>query len=155
MRLLLAFAAALAVCAPALAHSYKAGDLAIDHPWSRPAGAGMNGAGYLKVTNAGKAADVLLAVETPVAARAEIHRGSSVGGVMRMTKLSRGLVVPAGATVVLAPGGNHLMLLKLKRPLKIGDKVPATLVFKRAGRVKVSFSVQAAPAGAKERRHNH
>ncbi|HYG26208.1 MAG TPA: copper chaperone PCu(A)C [Caulobacteraceae bacterium] len=143
-----ALAAALAVSAPALAHSYKKGELAIGHPWSRPAAAGMNGAGYLSVTNNGKAADVLVAVESPAAATVEIHEASTAGGVMRMRKLPDGLAIAPGATVSLKPGGNHLMLLKLKRPLKVGDKVAATLVFKRAGRVKVSLSVQAAPAAA-------
>ena len=148
----LALAAALAIAAPALAHSYKAGDLAVGHPWSRPAAAGMNGAGYLTVTNSGKAADVLVAVEAPVAARVEIHQASTVGGVMRMKKL-HGLPIPAGATVALKPGGDHLMLLKLKQPLKIGDKVPATLVFKRAGRVEVTLNVQAPPAETSAHHH--
>jgi copper(I)-binding protein len=146
--------AAIAICAPAAAHQYKAGGLTIGHPWSRPAAVGMNGVGYLTVTNAGKTPDTLIAVETPAAGKADIHTGSVKGGVMRMRKLPHGLTIPAGRTATLAPGGDHLMLLKLKQPLKVGDKVPATLVFRRAGRVAVSFSVQAAPPVAKpDHRH--
>lgn len=150
-----ALAAALAVSAPALAHSYKVGDLSIGHPWSRPAAAGMNGAGYLTVTNPGKTADVLVKVETPIATRVEIHEGSMAGGIMRMKHLPKGLPIPAGGSVALQPGGNHLMLIKLKQPLKVGDKVPAALVFRKAGRVDVSFSVQAAPPAAKPMEHQH
>ena len=146
--------AALALCAPASAHQYKAGDLTIGHPWSRPAAAGMNGAGYLTVTNAGKLPDTLIAVETAAAGKVDIHEGSMKGGIMRMGRMTHGLAIPGGRSVALAPGGNHLMLLKLKQPLKVGDKVPATLVFRRAGRVAVSFSVQAAPPAVKlDHRH--
>jgi copper(I)-binding protein len=146
--------AAIAVCAPASAHQYKLGDLTIGHPWSRPAAVGMNGAGYLTVTNTGKAADTLIAVETAVAGKVDIHTGSMKGGIMRMARMTHGLTIPAGKTAALAPGGDHLMLLKLKQPLKVGDKVPATLVFRRAGRVAVSFSVQAAPPAVKLDHHH-
>jgi copper(I)-binding protein len=46
-------AASLAVAVPAIAHEIGAGALNIVHPWARPAAAGMNGALYVKVTNAG------------------------------------------------------------------------------------------------------
>jgi copper(I)-binding protein len=147
----LAVAFAIAACSPAAAHQYKAGELSVGHPWSRPAAVGMTGAGYLTVTNSGDEGDVLLRVETPAAARVEIHESSTDGGVMRMKKL-RNLPIPPNGRVVLGPGGNHLMMLKLKRPLGIGDKVPATLVFKRAGRVEVKFLVQAGP---RKNKHGH
>jgi copper(I)-binding protein len=150
--LLIAAALLFAACSPAGAHQYKLGDLAIGHPWSRPAGVGMTGAGYLTVTNKGSKPDVLLAVEAPAAAWVEIHEGSVTDGVSRMKKVP-GLTVPAGGTLTLAPGGNHLMMMKLKEPLAVGDKVPATLVFKRAGRVEVSFSVQ--QPKAPEEAHHH
>ncbi|MGE5500427.1 MAG: copper chaperone PCu(A)C [Ignavibacteriales bacterium] len=145
MKRLAALIAAVAVATPAAAHEYKAGDLAIGHPWSRPAAAGMNGAGYLTVTNAGSKPDVLLKVETPAAERVEIHQGSMAGGVMSMKELPNGMPVPAGGAATFAPGGNHLMMVRLKQALKTGDKIPATLVFQRAGRVDVEFAVQATP----------
>jgi copper(I)-binding protein len=149
--LLIAAAVLFAACSPAGAHQYKLGDLAIGHPWSRPAGVGMTGAGYLTVTNKGSKPDVLLSVEAPAAAWVEIHEGSVTDGVARMKKVP-GLTVPAGGTLTLAPSGNHLMMMKLKQPLAVGDKVPATLVFKRAGRVEVSFAVQQ-PAPPEEHHH--
>jgi copper(I)-binding protein len=153
--LLIAAALVFAACSPAGAHQYKLGELAIGHPWSRPAGVGMTGVGYLTVANAGAKDDVLQRVETPVAEWVEIHEGSVTDGVARMKKMS-GLTVPAGGKLTLAPGGNHLMMMKLKQPLAVGDKVPATLFFKRAGRVEVSFAVQAAPpATAPAAEHHH
>jgi copper(I)-binding protein len=134
--------AILAVGAPAQAHQYRAGELHIAHPSSRPAAEGMNGVGYLTVTNMGQTPDVLLAVETPAAKRVEIHESSTAGGIMRMRRLRGGVPLPAKSKVVLGPAGTHLMMLKLKRPFAVADKVPATLVFKRAGRVEVWFLVQ-------------
>lgn len=148
-------AAVVALAAPALAHSYKVGELSVGHPWSRPAAAGMNGAGFLSVANAGSAGDVLVAVEAPIATSVEIHEGSVVDGVARMKALPKGLAIPAGATVALQPGGHHLMFLKLKQPMKAGDKVPATLVFEKAGRVEVTFSVQAGAPSAKGKDGHH
>ena len=63
-------------------------------------------------------------------------------GVMTMRALDNGLVIEPGKTVKLAPGGYHLMMFDLKSPLKQGDKLPVTLEFERAGKVKLSFEVQ-------------
>ena len=134
-------AAALLLAAPAAAHQYSKGTLNIVHPSSRPAAKGMTGVGYLTVSNTGQRPDVLLAVESPVAARVEIHASSNVGGVSRMSRL-KSVPVPAKGRAKLEPGATHLMLIKLKRPLAIGDKVPATLVFRDAGRVPIEFLVQ-------------
>lgn len=150
---LAAAALALAACGPAQSHSYDIGDLKVGHPWSRPAAEGMNGAGYLSVVNAGTAPDRLVAVETPAAARVQIHETSTDGGVMRMRLLEGGLPIAAGERVELAPGGTHIMFLKLTRPLAAGEKIPATLVFEKAGRLAVEFSVQAG-AGRKKSPHD-
>ena len=47
----------------------------------------------------------------------------------------------AGGRVTFAPGGYHLMFLGLKRPLKVGDSLAATLVFASGARVKTAFAV--------------
>jgi copper(I)-binding protein len=134
---------ALLIAAPASAASptdFVARDLKILHPWTRPAAQGGNAAGYLTIANSG-AADVLLAVETPVA-RASLHRSSMQAGMSSMREMGQGLAAPARQTVVLAPGGDHIMLAGLTRPLTAGQKIPATLVFQRAGRVKIEISVE-------------
>lgn len=142
----LAFAAALTlIAAPVLAASST---VQVSQAWSRPAPQGGNGAGYAVIRNIGPAADTLIAVATPVAGRAEIHESMIMNGQAMMHPRPGGLPVPAGATVALKPGGWHIMLMGLKQPLKAGDHYPATLTFKKAGKVTVQFSVQAtAPAG--------
>lgn len=136
-----------AVAGAAAVRDVAAGALRITDPWSRPA-PGKVGAGYMTVTNTGPIPDRLIGGESPLADRLEIHEMSMDGGVMRMRKLDRGLTLAPDATVRLEPGGYHIMLIGLKRPLKLGQTVPATLRFERAGAVKVVFTVQQPPQPA-------
>jgi copper(I)-binding protein len=112
--------------------------------WSRPAVAAANGVGYMTVTNPRTTADALVRVETPLAARVEMHSSSMAGGVMSMKKLER-VAVPARGHVAFAPGGSHLMLIGLTRTLGAGDKVPATLTFASGAKVQTTFAVGVTP----------
>src|SRR5690348_9692952 len=147
----IAFAAAITtlLSAPLHAEDVKAGDLLISQAWSRqtPSGAKVAG-GYLTVENKGTTADRLVSGSGDVAGRIEIHEMAMEGGVMTMRPVDKGLVIDPGKTVKLAPGGNHLMLMDLKTPLKQGDKVPLTLQFEKAGKVSVSLDVQGIGAQA-------
>jgi copper(I)-binding protein len=146
-----AFALALAGFVPAAAHGYVLGALKIGHPWTRPTPNGApTAAGYLTVTNSGAQADRLLGGSSPLVNRIEVHQMSMDGAVMRMRELKDGLALPPGATVRLEPGGYHLMLVGPKAPFKVGDHIPATLKFARAGAIKVEFHVQASPPAAED-----
>jgi copper(I)-binding protein len=141
------------LAAPALAEEVKVGDLVITQAWSRatPGGAKI-GSGYLTIENKGAAPDRLISGSTDVADKLQIHEMATTNGVMTMRPLDNGLTIEPGKTVKLAPGGYHLMLFDLKNPLKQGDKVPVTLEFEKAGKVKLSLDVQGigaqGPAGA-------
>jgi len=124
--------------APALAGE----GIVVSDPWAR-ASVTATGAAYLTLENAGEADDALVAVRSNVAEKAEIHDMTMDGMVMRMRKLER-LALPAGETVRLAPGGLHIMLIRLHGPLAEGDAVPLTLVFETAGEIEVSAAVQKA-----------
>ena len=146
--LTLAAATAVAVSSPVLAKDAKAGPIRIETLWARPTPPGApTGGAYMTLVNTGAQADRLLGGSSPVSARLEVHEMSMADGIMRMRKLD-GLAIPAGGTVALKPGGLHIMLIGLKQPLKIGDRVPATLRFEKAGEVAVEFRVQAPPAAA-------
>ena len=109
----------------ALANDSRLGSLEIGQPWARAtASTAPTGGGFLTITNKGTTADRLIAVRTPVAEQAEIHEMKMDGNVMRMRALDGGLEIPAGATVTLAPGGFHLMLMGLKAPLVRDTRVP-------------------------------
>jgi copper(I)-binding protein len=146
-----AYAALLAslFAAPVQAQEAKAGDLVISQAWSRatPGGAKIAG-GYLTIDNKGSAPDRLVSVAGDVAGKVEIHEMAMNNGVMTMRPLDKGLPIEPGKTVKLAPGGYHLMLMDLKKPLKQGDKVPVTLKFEKAGEVKLALDVQGVGAQA-------
>jgi periplasmic copper chaperone A len=141
------------LAAPARAEEVKAGDLVITQAWSRatPGGAKIGG-GYLTIENKGSTPDRLIGGSADVADKIQVHEMAMNNGVMTMRSLDDGLTIEPGKTVKLAPGGYHLMMLDLKGPLKQGDKVPVTLEFEKAGKVKLSLDVQGvgaqAPAGA-------
>ena len=139
----LAFAGALTVATLTQAHAYDLGDLTIDQPWSRatPAAAPV-GAGYLVVTNKGKADDRLVSAGADVSAKVEIHEMAVVDGVMRMRALDRGIVVPAGGKVEFKPGGYHIMFIGLKQPLAKDTSFKGTLTFEKAGTIEVEYKVQ-------------
>ena len=124
------------------------GAIEIDAPWSRPASAGGNGVGYLKITNNGTDADVLVGASSDVADRVEVHETSiDDKGVASMKKLDT-VELKSGQSIELKPAGMHIMFMGLKEPLKEGGVVKAQLKFKKAGDVAVELAVKtAAPAG--------
>jgi len=113
----------------------------VDQAWVRATAPGQPVAGaYLKVESAQAAA--LVAVRTPVTARAEIHEMKMEGGIMKMRPVTR-IELPAGKTVELKPGGYHLMLMNIAKPLRAGETVPITLVIEGADKKRQEVEVKA------------
>jgi copper(I)-binding protein len=134
---------ALLAATPTLAESYKIGTLQIDQPWARatPPSAPAGG-GFLRITNSGTTPDRLVSASSPAADLVQVHEMKMDGSVMRMREVEKGLEIPAGGSVTLAPGAYHLMMMGLKGPLKQGTTVPVTLVFEKAGKIDVQLSVE-------------
>jgi copper(I)-binding protein len=159
-RIFAAFVAALAtvflLAFPLSAHDYRIGDLKIDHPWARatPGGARVAG-GYMTITNTGKEPDRLIGGSAVPAGIFEVHEMKMEGNVMRMRALSNGLEIKPGQTVELKPGGLHVMFIDLKSPLKEGDSIKGTLVFKKAGTIEVEYKVEARGASGGHGGHSH
>jgi periplasmic copper chaperone A len=128
---------------PLRAEEVKAGDIVITQAWARatPGGAKIGG-GYLTIENKGSAPDRLIGGSAEIAGKVEVHEMAMKNGVMTMRPLDNGLTIEPGKTVKLAPGGYHLMMFDLKGPLKQGDKLPLTLDFEKAGKVKLSLDVE-------------
>ena len=114
----------------------------IQGAWSRatPPGAKV-AAGYMTLLNKSASPDRLIGASSPAAARVETHTMEMKGDVMRMREV-KGYDVPAKGSFELKPGGAHLMLVDIKRPLKEGEKVPLVLRFEKAGEVKTELAVQ-------------
>lgn len=146
------YAAALLVAlfaAPVLSTSgFAAEKVTAGNAWARATAPGQKAAGvYMELVSAADA--VLVGVETPVAARAELHIMSMDGGVMRMRAVDQ-IELPARKTVKLAPGGLHVMLIDIRQPLKAGDKVPLVLKVRGADAALAPIKVEAEvrPVGA-------
>ena len=120
-----------------------AGAIRVENAWARATAPGqIAGSGYFTLINAGDQPDQLIAVSTPIAAQAEIHRTSMDGGVMRMRELTEGLALPARSRVELKPGGTHLMFMSLQSPFVAGSSFPVTLKFRTAGEVTLRLRVE-------------
>ena len=119
----------------------RLGELVIEQPWARASiGTGRPAAAYVKIRNDGTQDETLLAVSTPMSGMAEVHTMSIKDGVMRMGPAGP-VEIPAGGKVLLAPGGLHIMMMKLKKALIKGKTVEITLSFKRSGKIKVTAPI--------------
>ncbi len=145
----LALALAAGLCAPlAGAHDYTLGNLAIGHPWARATAPGAPvGGAYLSIDNKGGTEDRLVAASSPVAKSVELHQMAMEGGTMKMRAVEGGIAIPPKYQVTLRPGGYHLMMMGLAKPLVAGTRVPLKLSFEHAGTIDVELAVEAMGAG--------
>ena len=122
------------------AASAQTGELAVDNAWARATpGKSETGAAYVTIRS--PTADRLMAASTPVAKKAELHTMSMSGMVMKMRPIA-GIDIPAGQAVTLQPGGMHIMLVGLAKPLQTGEAFPLTLTFEKAGSRTVNVAVE-------------
>ena len=137
------------------ARAQQAGTVTVSAPWTRAAGAGGTGAGFMTLRNTGSAPDRVVAVRSPAARLAELHTHIREGDVMRMRPVAA-IDLPPGREVRLQPGGQHIMLIGLTGPLRQGERVPVTLVLERGGEIEVQLPVESAGArGPAASSHQH
>ncbi|MGA0816670.1 MAG: copper chaperone PCu(A)C [Burkholderiaceae bacterium] len=130
---------------PATAKDVKVGSLKIEHGYAMETRPGQpNGGAFIEVENRGKRVERLLSVSFPktVSERGELHTMKHENGKMIMREVPK-FEIPAGGKLKLQPGGDHLMLIGIKEPLKPGSTVKATLQFENAGKVEVDLTVKA------------
>ena len=132
-----------AASTPVAAQEARKGDISVLRPLVRASlGRAPNTAAYFIIRNRGAAPDRLVSAACTCATKAELHEHQMQGGVARMRRVLA-VTAPARGEMAFAPGGRHLMLTGLKRPLRAGAQVEITLVFERAGAVRVPFRVSA------------
>lgn len=113
------FAALMAVSLAAQAQ------VEVQSAWARPTVAGQMGTGaFMRLTS--KDGVRIIGASSAVAGVVEIHEMAMSGSVMQMRPL-KGLDLAPGSTVELKPGGQHMMLMDLKRPLAVGEKIKIEL----------------------------
>lgn len=151
---------ALAACGGGAAEG-----ITVQDAWVRPAPmVGGNGAAYMVIANGDAEDDTLIGASADFAERVEVHEtfaasaedmdadmdmdeGTDMGGdmeggdMMGMRPVER-IVIPAGGSVALEPGGYHIMLFNVQEALAEGDSVTLTLTFEKAGEVTVEAPVR-------------
>ena len=98
-------------------------------------------AGYLVIENRGGDLVELVAVATEAAEQTEIHVMEHKDDRMTMRRVAK-LQIPAGEEVALKPGGTHLMLMELRRPLRDDDEVELVLRFGDGTERRIQMPVQ-------------
>ena len=94
--------------------------------------------GYVTIVNTGRADDRLTSVTSDLAAEVSMHRTTAAGQMEPVTSFT----IPAGGRLVLAKGGNHLMLMNLRRMPAVGDTVTFQLHFAKSAPLTVRVPVQ-------------
>lgn len=124
----------------------------VTNVWARSTAPGQNvGAAYLNIVSNAPAA--LVKAESPAAKVVELHEMKMEGDVMKMRAVPK-IDLPAGKEVKLEPGGLHVMLIDIKQPLKVGEKVPLTLVVEAGGKTeKLNVSAEVMDAKGGDHRH--
>lgn len=84
----------------------------------------------------------VVGVASTAAEAVEIHSSEHKDGVMHMHPVEA-IPLPAGKRVELKPGGYHVMLVNLTRPLAAGDKVPLVFTIEERNGKRTTLEVRA------------
>ncbi|GGK20296.1 hypothetical protein GCM10010124_11150 [Pilimelia terevasa] len=119
----------------------------IQDPWVKASDKDMTAAFGTLVNDTDT--DVTITAASTEVSPMELHGMVMKDGKMVMQTLQGGLVVKAKTSHKLEPGSDHLMLMKLKRPIPAGEQLSFTLTF--ADGKTMSFTAVAKPfTGARE-----
>jgi periplasmic copper chaperone A len=134
--LVLAFAGLLSACGD------DAGSVpVIDGQWARPGEEGDNTAAYMEIRNDGDDDIALIGASSDVGRMVEVHESKMADGVMRMEEVEE-IVIPAGESAQLEPGGFHVMIMNLNEDLEPGDSFSLTLHFDGLDDVEIDVTVE-------------
>lgn len=97
-------------------------------------------AGYMTIQNPGSTAASIVALRSKAFASVEIHRSFEQDGMMRMEAIPT-LVIEAGASVKLAPGGLHLMMMGPVEPTHPGAKLNVIIVLDDGSQQSLEMTV--------------
>jgi copper(I)-binding protein len=143
----------LAAIGALAAPSVWAANVSVSDAWARATMPGQQVSGaYMQIRSDADAR--LVGASSPVVPRVEVHEMKMDGDVMRMREVPA-VDLPKGKTVSLAPGGYHIMLMNLQKPIAAGDVIPLTLVIESDGkRQTVDVKAEArAPMGGGAMHH--
>ena len=119
-----------------------AGHLEIEGAWIRTAPPGsMMLAGYATLRNSGDAPVTVTGASSEAFGDVSLHESVEVDGVARMKAIGAVEIAP-GATMLLAPGGKHLMLMRPKHDIEAGQKITIRIATKSGDGAGAEFVVR-------------
>lgn len=114
----------------------KSSDLEINDQWVKAAKSGMT-AGFGVITNPTDKPITIVGARSPrYAGLIQLHQVAMQNGSMVMQEKDGGITIPAGGSVTLEPGGDHLMFMRLKQSIDAGDMVPVLLITSDGGKLR-------------------
>lgn len=132
-----------AVNSPAASSSATGCDVAVTDAWIKSTDGNMTGV-FGQITNKSDQNLVITGASTALSGQTELHETTN-GTMKQVAEFD----IPAQGTFVLAPGGNHIMLMNLTNPVVAGEDVAITLTCQGGG--TTSFTATAKPfSGANE-----
>lgn len=132
------FVALTAFCSSAFASDF----IMIQNAWIRSVPSNVKAmAAYMTITNTSNETRKLTAVSCKLFSKVEIHRTVMHEGITKMV-LQKELIIPAGKSVSLEPGGYHLMLIDLEAVPREGDEVEMELQFDDGQTLRIKIPVR-------------
>ena len=130
---------------PQPAASAPSGNVSVEHAWTRATVGAQRSTGAFFSLTASEPMK-LIGVESAAADIVEIHEMALVDNIMRMRQVDA-IPLAAGERVDLKPGGYHVMLIDLRKPVQVGDTIALTLLLEdpRGQRQTVVVDARARP----------
>ncbi len=118
------------------------GELTVENVMGNLALPMPNGAVYMTITNGAADDDALIDAAVPGCNAVELHEMIMENDVMVMRQMEGNRIpIPAGETVMLQRGGLHVMCIGKMAEFAVGQSVPVTLTFEKAGTMEVTAEV--------------
>jgi periplasmic copper chaperone A len=141
LRTALSLILAIGLPVGALAHGYKLRTLEIVHPWTQPPASGSNTLVVcMIVRNKGKTPDRLISASSSLARSVALQTGTAPS--QADAKGLGGFVIPVGGALEMQKDGQRLVLEGVSKAISPYDMIPMTLVFERAGKIKIEVMVE-------------
>lgn len=117
-------------------------DVEIDGAYARASIPNVpNSAAFFVIKNNSDKDIAITSANSDIAEKNELHTHIKENQMMKMIKIEK-LVVPAKSSLELKSGGDHVMLMGLKKELKAGDEISLKLSFSDGDKKKIKVPVK-------------
>ena len=113
-----------------------------------------NSAAFMTLENSTSQDRAVVKASSKIANAVELHTHDMKDGVMKMYQVPQ-IAVPNHTTVVLKPGGFHVMFIGLQHPLKEGETVTFTLEFKNGETQTITAPIKTVMSGMNHKHMDH